>query len=501
MTAPTTPVIEMVDPATLLVDHNIRTNLHLDKALIGSIKENGILVPITAVRDGENLRVRAGHRRTAAAIEAGLSVVPVVVVADDDHSDKGQATRIVGQIVENHHRAGVDDTDTVNAVAQLAAFGVSAASIARRAKLPKAAVEAAAAVAGSEAARGAMSDHADLTLEHAAWIAEFDTDPDLQARLLASLEQRPHLVEHLVQRLRDQRGERNARAVVQARFPDLPWADAPTGDDTVTGLSRLTDTPVTDWPKHSLPDAVDPDSHATGCPGHVAWLARDYQGWWVDTDHDVEAEAEAEPDPLTEDGWAFRIEFGCTQPDRHQPRDRPTADKAQAAAAAAAAGVDADEARKAERRRLIALNKAGDAAAVVRKEWLTAFSARKTAAKDASAFLLAGLAARDLPWSDLVSDGLPALRAALDLNRPRRDGQDLTDLATTGGRAAHLHLCAVLWAYEAHTRRDTWRGPQPHHRRYLAQITAWGYQPSEVEQIITGDLTEQAAYEAITTSG
>lgn len=489
----TTPTLELVDPATLLVDRNIRTDLHIDKALIGSIKENGVLVPITVVRDRDGLRVRAGHRRTAAALEAGLAQVPVVVVADEDDSDNAQAGRVIGQIVENHHRRAVEDTDTVNAVAQLAAFGVSVASIARRAKLPKATVEAAAAVAGSPTARDAMDGHAELTLTHAAWIAEFDGTPDLQDRLLASLDRNAYLAEHVVQRLRDERDERAAVASVQARYPDLPWTARPDHDSGIERLDRLTDTPLADWPERALPDAIDAETHRD-CPGHVAWLARDYRSWWTTSDNGDDAEAETtevedKDDPLTHGDYTFRIEHGCAHPGQHQARDYRHADQARDAGQAKANGHDPDEARKAERRRLIALNKAGDAAAVVRKEWLTTFSRRKTSPKDAAAFIWASVTARAYPISDVLSEGLPALRNALA-------DADLT--ATTPGRAAHLHLCTVLWAHDTAVKRDSWRAPQPHQAAYLRALAAWGYPLAEVEQIITGNLSPEAAHQAIT---
>jgi ParB family chromosome partitioning protein len=44
---------------------NIRTDARLDKAFVASIKDFGVLVPITAVRTVTgDVRVRFGHRRT-----------------------------------------------------------------------------------------------------------------------------------------------------------------------------------------------------------------------------------------------------------------------------------------------------------------------------------------------------------------------------------------------------------------------------------------------------
>lgn len=488
---PAAPVLELVDPATLLVDRNIRTHLHIDKALIGSIKENGILVPITVVRDDTGgLRVRAGHRRTAAAIEAGLDLVPVVIVADEDTTDKGQAARVIGQVVENLHRRAVDDVDTVAAVEQLAAFGVSVAAITRRTKLPKATVTAAAAVAGSDAASKTLTSDEPLTLEHAAWVAEFDDDPDLQERLIRDLGQR-WATEHTVQRLRDTRDERRAVATIQARFPDLSWIDRPDWNEPTTRLSGLTDVALADWPAKDLPKAITEDTHSQ-CPGAVAWLDDDHRYHELPDDDPAHHD-----DPLTVDRRRWQIVHGCSQPHHHTLRSQAQREQAGKARQAVANGQDPDEARKAERRRLIALNKAGDAAQVVRREWLTQFCHRKTTPKDASAWLLAGLAARHQPWDDLRTEGLLGLRNALGIDN-QTDPEILTVQAATPARAAHLHLCAVLWAYEAHMKRDTWRAPHAHHIAYLAQMAACGYPLSEVERIIIGDLREQAAYDAIT---
>ncbi len=61
--------LEYVDPATLLVDVNVRHDARVDKDFVASIREHGVLVPIVAVRTSEGaLRVRYGHRRTLAVI-------------------------------------------------------------------------------------------------------------------------------------------------------------------------------------------------------------------------------------------------------------------------------------------------------------------------------------------------------------------------------------------------------------------------------------------------
>jgi ParB family transcriptional regulator, chromosome partitioning protein len=72
---------------------NIRTDARLDKDFVASIKDFGVLVPVIAVRTaGGDVRVRFGHRRTLAAIQADLGTVPVEIVGDEATDDAGQSS-------------------------------------------------------------------------------------------------------------------------------------------------------------------------------------------------------------------------------------------------------------------------------------------------------------------------------------------------------------------------------------------------------------------------
>ncbi len=106
-----TPAVEQVDPSTLLVDLNIRQDTHADPDLVASIRDLGVLVPIVAVRTPtDDLRVRFGHRRTLAAIQAGRPTVPVVVIAEEGSDDAAEIERLIGQWAENEQRSGLDTT-------------------------------------------------------------------------------------------------------------------------------------------------------------------------------------------------------------------------------------------------------------------------------------------------------------------------------------------------------------------------------------------------------
>src|SRR5262245_60730999 len=158
---------ELLDPRTLLVDVNVRQDVQLDKQFVATIRDHGVLVPIVAVDTGDGVRVRFGHRRTLAAIEAGLDTVPVIVVdpgSGDPDSDAAQIDRLVTQYVENTHRAGLTAADEVEVAKQLTAFGLTANQIARRTRTKKATVEQTVAVAASELAAKATARY-DLTLD------------------------------------------------------------------------------------------------------------------------------------------------------------------------------------------------------------------------------------------------------------------------------------------------------------------------------------------------
>ena len=85
-----TGVLEHLDPNEVEVETNVRTEASLTKQFIASIKEQGVLVPVVAVREDGKVKVRAGQRRTLAAREAGLASIPVYI----SDTDLDTATRL-----------------------------------------------------------------------------------------------------------------------------------------------------------------------------------------------------------------------------------------------------------------------------------------------------------------------------------------------------------------------------------------------------------------------
>ena len=100
----------------------------------------------------------------------------------------------------------IDHRRASRVIAQLSAFGVSPAKIAKRTRAPRSQVDAALAVAGSELAKAAAVRYGDfLDVVQAAVVAEFDDDPEAVKALVAAA--KTGQFDHTAQRLRDARAE------------------------------------------------------------------------------------------------------------------------------------------------------------------------------------------------------------------------------------------------------------------------------------------------------
>lgn len=435
----TVPTTEHVDPATLLIDTNVRLANSVDKAFVDDIRAHGVLVPLVAVRTTDGaLRVRYGHRRTLAAIEAALPTVPVYIVGaeDDDTAD-----RIVRQMAENERRTNLTTGDRVAAVEQLSLLGLTASAIAKRTHTPRAQVDDALRAAGSELARAAADRWDFLTLDMASAVAEFDDDPDTVKALVAAGKDSPGQFAHAAQRARDTRTRARAAATLTAELvtAGTTVVERPSWDDRAArGVRELTDAdgqPITG------------ETHAS-CPGHAAYL----EPAWGDQ--------------------PYRPVYVCTDWKANGHRD---ANRASTAGAMS----DTD---KAERRTVIANNKAWKSAETVRPDWLSTFLARKSPPKAAAAYLAGELLRgthelrRAMERRTVVADVLGiADAAALDSHAD----------AATDARATVLALAVVLCAYEQSTSVQTWRRPDGEIRRYFAFLAANGYECADVEKLCT----------------
>ncbi|MBX9244641.1 ParB N-terminal domain-containing protein [Actinotalea ferrariae] len=467
----TTGQIVQVDPRTLVLEVNVRADAALTPEFVGSIKTHGVLTPILVQRTADALHVRAGQRRTLASIEAGLTAIPAYVV----DGDTDEARRIIEQMAENDHRAALADRDRVAAFQQLSLLGLSAAQIAKRTHTKKDHVTTALTVAGSEVAAAVTAKY-DLTLDQAAVVAEFDENAEAVKALTVAAVDEPDQFAHVAQRLRDDRDEARVVADLTATLTEAgtPVIDRPSYDDKT--IKQVRELATLDGDERT---PLTEETHAE-CPGRAAWIST--SSW---------------------DG--VRAVHVCTDPKGNGHVDR----YAYSGGTERQAGPMTEE-QKAERRALIANNKAWKSAETVRREWLTGFAARKTAPKDAPTFLAARLVAGTHRLDKASTQTRHRLARTL-LGLPEHVGygapDPLADLvqAATPARAQHIALIVLLAAIEDGTGTHTWRNVSAEDRAYFTALAAWGYSLSEVEALATvaptyavpvEDEAESEAYDA-----
>ena len=467
------PTLALLDPATLLVDLNIR-EARLDKDFLASIKDHGVIEPIVAVRteDGR-VRVRHGHRRTLAAVETGKEVVPVFIAGDEDNDE---AERIARQWHENKHRSALTNVEEVSAVDQLSLLGLSAAAIAKRLRSPRKHVDSALAVRGSELARAATARYDFLTLEQSAVIADFEDDTEAVTALVAAAKQGAVQFQRAAQTATEDRERATRRAALLDSLTEAGVTVLDGRPDYRLRLDSLTDAEGT---------VLDAQQH-TQCPGHAAYLSEE----WTETksdpitpdDTDTADTEQADSD----DGWELRwvAVWACTDPATHGHHSRYGVRRPNGASAAepnAVAQDAAKEAARAERRTTLANNKAWREAEPIRRDWLRALAARKTAPKGAAALIAAALTTDSYPVRRAMECSVPL--AADMLGVESQDEIVQAAEAATDGRALLISLIVVLAAHEDATGVHSWRSDSGTTRRYFGWLADNGYPLSQVEAL------------------
>lgn len=491
-----------VAPTTLLLARNIR-EAKPDTDLIASVKAVGVLEPITAVlTDDGALLVRTGHRRTLAAIEAGVEV-PVYVVGTDSTETADEISRVIEQRDENTHRTGLTTAEEVGVVATLTGLGLSAAQVAKRARIKRADVDTALTVAGSKIASKAAERYDALTLDQAAVVAEFEDDAEtIKALVVAAVEGR---FDHVAQQARDTRAEAiHRQRILDALTEDgVTITERPSYDDkSVLRLSRLS-------ASDKGYDSITVEEH-TACPGHMAWL--DTQWVRVDANGEVvDYPAEPEADEDTDEGakaWEdYNDEYervrttsrqaqravaayGCGQWRAQGHRDLNAASSS-TKVPAAEQSAEEREAAKAQRKIVIDNNKAWAAAQPVRRAFLATLAKSKTPPKGTGRFLaIAG-------WTDCEAErstGGNALAAGwLGIKVTSTWGYtDLTPAkSATEARCTVIALVQVLANYEAALTDHSWRhdGTKNATGRYLRFLASCGYDLSDVEKYAISNKT------------
>lgn len=506
-----------MDPRELIVDRNVREETQVDPDLVASIKDLGVLQPIVAVRatgagDEPAFRVRYGHRRTLAAIEAERPTVPVYVIGDETTDTPAEIERLLGQYAENEHRTGLTAADKVNVVQQLSLLKVSTTKIAKRTRMASNDVDRALEIGKSatalEHARSSSTSEAGqedpgLTLEHLAAIAEFEDNSDAIQRLVKAAH--TFAFDHTLAGLRRDRELARDREVAASELAAdgvrvIILDRTSEAGRQVRRLDFLTD---------QTGEVLTAETHAA-CPGHIAWPVEEWV--WVAADgtelaDDDEGNVDDEEDDPSQDAEQvrrWRAEFGCENFVEHGHRERwaPRRTVGLDGGEAEEKSEEQLEAERTERRRVIAGNKQWDAAVGVRRAWLRQFLARKTMPAGAIEFIAHAVAHAD-----------PAVRQAFERNHPL--AANLFGLDVPQGEPAYLYgrhreavvglvdsaaekrqivitLGLLLAAYEDSLHRMTWRGDggQSGDRRYLQFLADRGYELCNTERLAAGLPTE-----------
>lgn len=436
--------IEYVNPHDVVIDDNVRTEVRLDRAFLDSIRLHGVLQPVPCRRDDAGRIVaRFGQRRVLAAREVDRPIIPVYVAEGDDST----VQRLLEQFAENEHRAGLTEPERAAVFQQLAFEGLTVPQIVKQTGVKRGVVEAGIKVAANDFA-GTIAKKHEVTLDQAAQIIEFENDKEAVKTLVRYAESNPDQFPHEVQRQRDERTRRAAREQAEAEAKEqgfLILAREPGYyDKTPVALSDVLDA------RTGEPVTVE---QITGLAGAAVYVR-------------VYPSAEVE-----------RVYY-LDDPKAHGFKKRPQN--------GAGVGPMTDE-QKAERRTLIANNKAWLSAEVVRREWLTTFLSRKTLPKDAAQFVAVALTAHRRRVAGALTDanGLAGTFLGLPERESYFEPSPLDALAESQpAKAAHVALAVVLASIESTTSKATWAQPGFEVMAYFAQIAAWGYPLSEVEQIV-----------------
>ncbi|MDV2981612.1 UNVERIFIED_CONTAM: ParB/RepB/Spo0J family partition protein [Actinomycetes bacterium ARC8] len=434
-----TPTLEMLDPATLTVDINVRKDAALTPDFVASIKEHGVMEPVIAHRkDDGTVHVLMGQRRTRAAVEAGREAIPVMIIDSPE-----EAERIVTQVVENIQRAELTEADEADAYHQLSLIGVSAAAIAKKTGRTKTTVESALKAKSTDTGAAALGKG--YTIEEALILAEFEGDEEATEELESVIMDEPDMLLHVTQQLRDKRDRAAALAALTAELEAAGTIVVPEcgyGEDSatlrVTSLKRADGEPATDE------------------DGNAVYIETDYRG-----EHSAVAVVT---------GWkelGFTLRYYSGYGTSSAPKGPMT------------------EEQKAERKTLIENNKLMQSATTVRREWVKNMLARKQAPKGWQYFTVHAITHHSETASGYDGKVAAEMVGAKVEESNAWAWNPLRDHVTKTTTRPEFSLIALVCAgYEKTIAKDSWRSPSQTHRDYLNQLVLWGYTASEVEQII-----------------
>jgi ParB family chromosome partitioning protein len=443
--------LRQVDPATLVDNPSNARRPHRDReGLAPSIGALGILNPplVRQLADGQ-LELIAGERRKYSAIKAGLATIPVFV-----RDDLSPVHQVASMLVENHDREGLTPTEEAVAIQQLAGFeGITQRDITTMTGIKAGVVRTALKVAASEVAT-AIGERHDLSLDQLLVLAEFDTDTEAVEALTVSAVKNPGRFDHVAAQLRRERDDRAAYDAIALQITEtgLPLIELENGWWLPDGAAYLDDLPAPNGAR-----SFTAAKHRA-CPGHAGAVRE------------------------SDDG--YEMAYLCLDPVGHGHIDQPKGHSRTTSSAIDAAAPGMNDEQKAERRKVIANNKAWEVANPVRCDYVTELLARRTAPKGTLRYVAeaimadpAGLAAGD---GDRVASliGKETHPGAWDRSAALALASEATD-----ARLPLVLLAQVAASVEARFGdRQGWRHPTSALVSYLRFLAPCGYGLSEVEQ-------------------
>lgn len=411
----------------LQIAPNVRVTTAVHKRLIESIKAHGVLAPII-VRESVlgGFEVIDGQRRTLAAREAGLTLIPAVIT----HSINDDSDRIVTQIVVNDEREAVSSWETAQGFKQLSLMGLSVASVAKKTGYSKDVVKAGIEVAAERANAELFTEKQELDLVTAAQIAEFTGDDDAVEQLLKDAGT-PQF-DHTYARQTKRKTDRELIASETEKWLEQGYL-VRTAETAINSLHLGELSATAEGP------AITPEEHAQ-CPGRMVRVDIDWRGTPIVAHY-----------------------CGAWKTSGHYNRyARNTA--------GATSGAKSEEA-KAERRHTIEMNRAGEAALEVHEKWIHEFFSRPVKAIPSG---LGTAAAR-------IMEGLAAAsHTEYWVSEVRKFKVDSPTDAKTAER---FFFALAVSTVMRHYKREYWRDRhmQGYVIPFLTEISALGYPLADFE--------------------
>jgi len=351
------------------------------------------------------------------------------------------------------------DLPMAHGLAQLAGFdGVTQKDITAMTGIKAGKVRQALIVARSDVATEVAGRY-DLTLDQAAVVAEFGDDPEAVKLLTAAAVKQPEQWPHVVSRLRQERQDRQRyqAAVAEITATGCPVVELaagywlPEGARWLDELPPVKDKPVTEA-KHR------------NCPGHAAAV--------TESDDDSYEVAYLCLDPVAH--GHVTLDQGDVEPPGH------------GTSAPTPGGWTEEE--KAERRQVVANNKAWDSAELVRRSFVTELLHRRSTPKGTLRFVTEMIL---LDPSVATAGDDRDLDRVLGHDEPtpgdwwsRPAATALLEQSTPDSRLPMFLLAQVAAGIEATTGRSAWRTPSDRLARYLSFLESVGYGVSEVERLV-----------------